>query len=251
MNLNLVQRGKNALDEVHRRVHHRMDLGPYALREHVGAADEYEHIPAEYLGYVELLGDLSATDAVLDVGCGAGGLAQALFARAHLFQGRYCGFDVDLSGGTLDPDTFRLPHADAEFDVAFAMSVFTRLLPSAAASYLQQIGRVLRPGGRALLSLVVMPREEHRLGPVAVGRLYRRLLAADGRPHGPGGAAVETLDRVRSVTAPASPTVTFYAEDEVRAMAEAGGLSVSSVRPGTWSGHGGPAFQDLVLLTRR
>lgn len=229
-----------------------MDQTPYAQREHVGATEEYEQIPAEYLGCFELLGDLTTTDSVLDVGCGTGGLAQALLARPHVFSGRYRGFDVDHPGGTLDPDTFRFPHADAEFDLAFAMSVFTHMLPSTAAVYLQQIGRVLRPGGRALLSLVLLPREKQRHGPVAVGRLYHRVLVTDGRQHGPGGTTVETIERVRSVTADAPQIFTFYAEDDVRAMAEASGLSVSSVRYGTWSGHdGGPAFQDLLLLTRR
>ena len=47
MHLDLVRRGKDALDEVHRRWLNRTDLPPYTLRSHVGPAEEYEQIPAE------------------------------------------------------------------------------------------------------------------------------------------------------------------------------------------------------------
>src|SRR5687767_15011180 len=42
----------------------------------------------------------------------------------------------------------RFPDDDASFDFVFATSVFTHLLPDAAARYLAESRRVLRPGGR-------------------------------------------------------------------------------------------------------
>jgi SAM-dependent methyltransferase len=118
---------------------------------------------------------LAPDHAVLDIGCGVGRLAVPL-TRTLDARGRYEGFDVasymiewcgrhissahpnfrfthaDVRTSTVDNEgidaaDYVFPYADSSFDLAYAGSLFTHLTPDAAANYLRQIARVLRPGG--------------------------------------------------------------------------------------------------------
>lgn len=51
---------------------------------------------------------------------------------------------------------YRFPFADASFDVIYAASLFTHLLPDEARNYLSEARRVLRPGGRCLFSFFIL-----------------------------------------------------------------------------------------------
>lgn len=124
--------------------------------------------------------DLQPTEDFLDVGCGAGRAAFAL--RDYLDYGRYTGLDVDLvqieacrmnkvltAAGchfvhiTARNDLYSpqvaetaaglaFPFEDASFDVVHLISLFTHMLSSDVESYAAQIVRVLRSGGRAVVS---------------------------------------------------------------------------------------------------
>ena len=58
-------------------------------------------------------------------------------------------------GGTLPIADWRFPVADGSVDRALALSVFTHLDGPTARHYLRELARVLRPGGRALLTFFV------------------------------------------------------------------------------------------------
>jgi cyclopropane fatty-acyl-phospholipid synthase-like methyltransferase len=58
--------------------------------------------------------------------------------------------------GILDPTMFQFPTSGARFDVALAVSVFTHLLPETATHYIQELARVMKPGGRALLTFFLL-----------------------------------------------------------------------------------------------
>lgn len=127
---------------------------------------------------------------ILDVGCGCGKTARMLMTNQTIAY--YLGIDVipqsiewcrrfitpkaegrfefrhlDVysgeynPGGTLRGDEVTFPVADGTIDVAFAASVFTHLLENDARHYLNEIGRVLRPGGTAVLS-IHLPADEGR-----------------------------------------------------------------------------------------
>jgi SAM-dependent methyltransferase len=123
----------------------------------------------------------------LDVGCGCGRIARQLAGGPI---GSYTGFDRhqgmvewsqreigardsrfrfdffsvkslytawDAQEGSIDAAAFRLPYPAAAFDAALLASVFTHMLPVEARHYLGELARVLRPGGKALLSIFFSP----------------------------------------------------------------------------------------------
>jgi len=121
---------------------------------------------------------------VLDVGCGIGRIARVL--TKHLGNsGRYEGFDIirdsidwcreayrdyrnfrfthaDIYNsrynrdGKLRARDFVFPYDDNSFDVVFLTSVFTHMLPEDVGHYMEQMARVLRPGGRSVATYFLL-----------------------------------------------------------------------------------------------
>jgi len=147
---------------------------------------EYERTAAELepaARHVVALAELTAGDAVLDLACGTGNaalLAAAAGARVNGLDAAARLIDVARSRAVGDSvefvvgDALDLPFADGDFDVV--LSVFGVIFVPDAARALGEVARVLKPGGRALLS-AWMP-----LGPIhrMVGVLARGAAAAGG-----------------------------------------------------------------------
>ncbi len=135
---------------------------------------------------------LKGDEALLDIGCGIGRVA-IHFTGFIKGKGRYEGFDIVNKGirwcrhkisrlhpsftfkhadiyskeynpkGTLLAVDFKFPYPDEAFDVAFATSVFTHMLPEACLNYLHEIRRVLKNGtGRALVSAFVLNEDSRK-----------------------------------------------------------------------------------------
>ena len=141
-----------------------------ALRRGVGrGSSREEYLKAGALAVAELLGFLSRSDRtfgrearILDFGCGAGRLAGILLAarvsdslvgvdvdeaavrwcQRHLRQGRF------LSIAPRPP----MPLAGGSFELAFAASVFTHFDEQQQFEWLEELARVLTPGGLLLAS---------------------------------------------------------------------------------------------------
>ena len=134
---------------------------------------------------------LQESESILDLGCGNGQISRAL-TRILAGSGRYVGVDVHRDsiawlrehyrahpnfhfqhvdvhnlmynpGGRQMPETFQLPFADRSFDVILLKSVFTHMLPPHVHAYLKEISRVLRPGGRAVVSYFLLNDESRQL----------------------------------------------------------------------------------------
>ena len=102
--------------------------------------------------------ELASGSRVLDAGCGASIFPIYLASTKH----RTTAFDVQVPRGLdrlhgvfvqyIQGDLAALPLADSCFDAIFCISVIEHLGESSVLSALQELKRVLRPGGRLLLT---------------------------------------------------------------------------------------------------
>ena len=127
---------------------------------------------------------LAPTSQVLEVGCGCGRIALAL--TRILGDGQYTGVDIDAvsieacrMNDRLSSKQFRFDLLDVRnlaynpdghvvdanytfsyptgyFDVIFLISVFTHMLPEGVTNYINEFGRMLKPGGRCFFSTFLM-----------------------------------------------------------------------------------------------
>ena len=221
----------------------------------------------EYLAYLTIVAGLQRGDSVLELGCGHGRVARGLLSYLRS-PGRYVGLDVDArrlddararitarwpnfefvradvhselynSAGAASAAEYRFPFEDGSFDVIYAASLFTHLLPAEAENYFRESGRVLNRGGRCLFSCFVL---DYYRGP---GTSISPGYEFDHGLPGHDGVAV------REPGAPASAI--SYTLARLHAMASAAGLHVDRVLPGLWAEGPGWATneQDLLVLTR-
>jgi SAM-dependent methyltransferase len=226
---------------------------------------EFRTVGEEFLRHFREIGGLEPGHRVLDVGCGIGRMAVPLtgYLDSH---GSYEGFDVSREGiawcrraisrrfsrfrflhadvanseynpgGRIAPGGFRFPYPDASFDFVIATSVFTHLLPDAAARYLAEICRVLAPGGRAFATAFLLS-VEARDAINRSGTSYRFTSAIPGA-------------FIHDTAAPESAVA--YEEAEFLRLLRDAGLSLrGDFHRGTWPGRSGPSFQDIVVADRR
>lgn len=207
---------------------------------------------------------LEAHERVLDVGCGPGRVARLL--TSHLSpSGSYEGFDVvpgaiqwcqrtisprfpnfrfmhvDIRNemynpqGTIEPSEFAFPYPDADFDFAFLYSVFTHMLPADVERYLGEIGRVLRPGGRCLLTFFLLTDASEEA--MREGRAARTF-----PQRGPGYRSGSEHVHERAVA---------YAEEDARRLIDNAGLRIREpILHGTWGGGSAPLNQDIVVVMK-
>jgi SAM-dependent methyltransferase len=199
---------------------------------------------------------------VLDIGSGIGNLAIGL--RDYL-TAPYRGFDVqaeavewcrryltpryplftfdhiDLAsvaynaGGTGRAETFTFPLADASVDFVYLGSVFTHLLPAAVEQYVAEIGRLLAPGGRCVVSCFVL--NDDRRDAVARGGAFLPFPVA----HDSG------VCRLHDAATPEAAVA--FEEAFLRSTFERHALTVATVRHGQWW-QGTQHDQDVFTLQR-
>lgn len=153
----------------------------------VGVGD-FEKIGQEFKDYFIHLANLQPNDRVLDVGCGNGRMAVPLTNYLSKF-GEYYGVDIvekaiewgktritpkfdnfhfqhiniynkeyNPNGKVLARD-FQFPFGNEFFDFVFLTSVFTHMLPSDVENYLREISRVLKLGGKCLITFFLLNEE--------------------------------------------------------------------------------------------
>ena len=154
----------------------KLPMPPAELQNQVGPPGVFADVGLTTMGRLNMAG-LCPDHDVLDVGCGVGRTARYLCDYLEPTS-RYEGFDVmegligwcqdhitpsfpnfgflhvPVHNSAYQPDRslpsagdLTFPYEDNSFDFVFAHSVFTHLAPEAAANYLRETHRVLRPGG--------------------------------------------------------------------------------------------------------
>lgn len=241
----------------------RPPLVPPRRLRFVGDGD-FATIGGEFVGHLRTFAGLTPHSRVLDAGCGVGRLAIPLLDVLSP-QGSYDGFDivprairwcdreiaprhprfrftlVHLTNGAYrrgragSAATFRFPYPDASFDVVVATSLFTHLLPDEARNYVGEIGRVLAPGGRCLVTWFVRNAEAEALllddrAAIPMGHAYGDCLVLD----------------------PAVPEAAIaYPQAGIDAMYARAGLADVTLHPGAWCGRSTfTSGQDIVVATK-
>ena len=253
-----------ALDAVEGLTGRRDPLSP-PRRLVTGHYSDFDRLGQEFCHLFIMLGGLGPDDAVLDIGCGPGRMAVPL-TRYLSPRGTYEGFDIvaeevawcrdtisprhpsfrfqrsDVQNDRYNPDgnipasEFRFPYPDASFDFAFATSVFTHMLAPDVDRYLAEIRRVLRPGGRVLLTWFLL--NDRSRARVASGATRFTFGIEQG---------------VARIDDPSSPEAAVaYPESWVTERGAHHGLEVHSRHPGGWSGAPDkPTWQDVLVLENR
>jgi len=259
-----VRRIRYALVDAVAGIRGRDSLTPPRSMIFVGDGD-FRKVGEEFRHYFVDLGHLQPDDRVLDVGCGIGRMAVPLTAYLSP-QGEYWGFDIVREGidwcnaaiagsfpnfhfehadvfnehynpaGTHLAREYRFPHEDSSIDFVFLTSVFTHMLPPDLENYLSEISRVMRPGGRCLMTFFLLNDESR-------GSIKNRSSTLD---------FAHAIDGCLAIDADDPEAALAYDEDEVRARLAAVRLRIDEpIRFGSWCGRPSYlSYQDIILVTK-
>jgi len=165
---------------------------PKRLRSGVGGDKAFDAVGTKLFKHFVDLGNLKPHESVLDVGCGVGRMAIPL-TRYLSRQGEYHGFDIrrelvqwcqdnvtprfpnfhfELSDiyntsynptGTCQASSYMFLYSDKKFDFIFLTSLFTHMLPDDVDHYFSEIARVIKPGGRTMITYFILNEESRAL----------------------------------------------------------------------------------------
>ncbi|MCX6214057.1 class I SAM-dependent methyltransferase [Spirosoma sp.] len=234
-------------------------LVPPRAKIFIGGGD-FKQTGLEFLKLFVDLAKLKPEEQVLDIGCGIGRMAAPL--TGYLKNGgSYEGFDIVEDGilwcqanitsrfpnfrfqladihndhynpkGHYEASKYIFPFKDGHFDFAFLTSVFTHMPKPEVDHYVAEIGRVLKPGGRCLVTFFLLNEES------------RELMKSPESAHN-----IQYLSEGRYIAYPDDPEVCVgFDESYVIDLFKRNGMS-ATIYPGSWcSRNSFTSFQDIVL----
>jgi SAM-dependent methyltransferase len=225
-----------------------------------GRRERFRETGDEFFRYFVELCNLKPDERVLDVGCGTGRMARPLtrYLKGGSYDGleivapsvrwcrkayrRYTGFrfhHADLlnkeynPAGAVRPSEYCFPFANTSFDFVLLTSVFTHMLRRDVENYLSEIARILKPGGRCLITFFLLNQDSRKL-------IREKASIHDFRYELPG-CFVKREDVPEAAVA--------YEEGAIRALYSRHGLLIAEpIRYGWWCGReGGLSKQDIII----
>ena len=242
-------------------------------QEGIDVLEEWFRWAEEWSMLLRVYGGITKNSAVLEIGCGLGRTA---FPLRYILssEGSYDGFEICHNkikflertfhkaypnfrfiwanihntfynpNGQIGAADYRFPYTENSFDIVYAASVFTHMLPEAAANYFQESARVLKPNGRCLFSFFLLDN-------------YR-----PGQPRHPGFEQPDfnfdyqygNYGNNFAIAKPDNPEqMTAYSLSLIERFAAQAGLELAQAPvPGLWSGSTSTPVgaQDLVILKK-
>ena len=210
----------------------------------------------------------------LDVGCGAGRLYLSM--RPHMSDAdQYVGLDINpelierCKKLYKDPNTSFHLHKetnafymenvehenspwefeDKSFDIFTALSVWTHLREEDWRFYLKEVGRVLKPGGCAMISFFILDDEYEAVRGKKTGSISRYYpqpedkWVFDSAAYGSTGWFCPSWARIPEIA------IGVKNADFEHAVKDAG-LSIEKIHTGAWKDKPSLFFQDIAILKR-
>ncbi|WP_228015677.1 class I SAM-dependent methyltransferase [Leptolyngbya ectocarpi] len=241
--------------------------------EGIDTIEEWFRWAEEWSMLLRIYGKLNANTSVLEIGCGLGRIA---FPLRYLLigTGSYDGFDIskykidflkekfstahprfrfawaDILNTYYNPDgktkstEFRFPYPSASFELVYAASVFTHLLPENTQHYFKEAARVLKDKGRCVFSFFLLD----------------NYVSGNPRPLGFNNSifefehSYEDWDDKFAIANPENvEEMTAYRLSLIEEFARKAGLKLSQEPvPGLWSGNALQPIgaQDIVILEK-
>ena len=261
----ILHAGRSLLDKLEVLIGKRDELTPpRRMVDSIGG--DFKQAGEEFLQHFLKLGDLKPNSRVLDVGCGCGRMAVPL-TRYLTAEGGYWGFDIveenvrwcqknleprypnfhfvvaDVYNKNYRPKgrdqaaAYRFPYEDAFFDLVSLTSVFTHMLTADMQNYLREISRVLKPGGRALMTFFLLNQESKGLLSQGQGKVKF--------PYARQDCMVSEQDFPETAVA--------FEESFIRQNYAARRLDIiEPIRYGNWCGRNQwLSFQDIVVAAKK
>ena len=231
----------------------------------IGAGD-FKKIGLHYLKLFEENCNLKSNHRVLDIGCGIGRIAIPLTKFLDT-NGSYEGFDIVKTGidwcnkhiSTVYPNfrffhvdlkndlynlktersakSFEFPYPDSDFDMVVLTSVFTHMLPEDIENYTKEIHRILKPGGKCLVTFFILNKES---------RSFMKSNSGIKFEHNLGYYSLIDKNVKEANVA--------YEEDYLMNLFKQNNLKIEKVIYGFWSGRQFKEvydYQDTLILTKK
>jgi ubiquinone/menaquinone biosynthesis C-methylase UbiE len=238
-------------------------LPPVKLILYVGAKgpSDFIRVGREFTNYLLDFCGLQPENSILDVGCGCGRIAIPLTDQLSK-NGRYCGFDIDKDcitwlqnnishnhsnfafihadiyhhlynpKGKCLSEEFTFPFENDSFDIIYLASVFTHMLPGEMEHYLSEISRVLKKGGKCLITYFLINEDSLRLiknNESTLGINHKEENYWTSNPNSPGESV-------------------GYEEAQLRKLYNRFGLKIFSIFYGSWCGRNNfLSYQDIII----
>lgn len=241
------------------------DIMPPKRMYYFVGAGQFRDVGNAFLGHLKQLCTLRPQDKVLDVGCGVGRIALPLTKYLSL-EGSYDGIDIVPKGikwcrnnitprypnfrfqladvynglynpkGTYKSEEYVFPYETSSFDLVILTSVFTHMFPRDLERYLSEIARVLKSGGRCLITYFLMNPEVNA---------YQKQQKSD--------IFFENKFQnyyTKDVKDPEAAIA--YDEEMIFDLYKKYGLTIEQpIHYGFWSGRAGLDYQDIVIACKQ